>query len=177
MEQELTYIPYTSQEYFAINLKGERLLFTKFGNKAIYSRGVGCSWKYEDGQEPINESHLRASFVDYALVDNLDCFIGTAKFRGKEIKYDKRNHCWVYLNNHPVNFHTPSECNTPAEEEDTEQVKELLETTERTIVAATQKLSLRRPSRPPTPQTGSVFGQTQPATALPGSFPTTKGKG
>jgi hypothetical protein len=30
---------------------------------------------------------------------------------------------------------------------------------------------------PPTPQTGSVFGQTKPTTALPGSFPVTVGKG
>jgi hypothetical protein len=49
--------------------------------------------------------------------------------------------------------------------------------TKRTIVAATQKLSLGRPSRPPTPQTGLVFGQTKPTTALPGSFPTTTRKG
>jgi len=28
-----------------------------------------------------------------------------------------------------------------------------------------------------TPQTGSVFGQTKPTTALPGSFPVTAGKG
>jgi hypothetical protein len=88
-----------------------------------------------------------------------------------------RNHRWIYLNNCPVNFHTPSERHTPAEEEDTVQVKELLETTEQTIVAATQKLSLGRTSHPPTPQTGPIFGQTRPAAALPGSFPITKGKG
>jgi hypothetical protein len=117
-------------------------------------------WKYEDGQETVDESHLKASFVDYALVNNLDCFTETAEFRGKEIKYDMRNHHWIYLNHCLVNFHTPSEHHTPAEEEDTKQVKELLETTKRTIVAATQKLSLGRPSRPPTLQTGSVFGQT-----------------
>ena len=49
--------------------------------------------------------------------------------------------------------------------------------TEHTIVTATQKLSLRRSSRPQTPQTGSVFGQTKPASALPGSFPITTRKG
>jgi hypothetical protein len=87
-------------------------------------------WKYEDSQETIDESHLRASFVDYTLVDNLDCFTGTAGFREKEIKYDTRNYCWLYLNNRPVNFHTPSECHTPVEEEDTIQVEELLEITE-----------------------------------------------
>jgi hypothetical protein len=134
-------------------------------------------WKYEDGRETVEETHFKASFVDYRLVDNLDYHTETAEFWGKEIKYDKKNHCWTYLNNRPVNFHTPSERNMPAEEEDTVQVEELLETTERTIVAATQKLSLGRPSRPPTPQTGSVFGQTKPASALPGSFPTTTGKG
>jgi hypothetical protein len=111
-------------------------------------------WKYEDGRETVEEAHLRASFVNYGLVDNLDYHTGTAKFWGKEIKYDKKNHRWTYLNNCPVNFHTPSKRNTPAEEEDTIQVEELLEMTEHTIVATTQKLSLRRPSRPPTPQAG-----------------------
>jgi len=174
--QELTHLPYTSKESFATNVRGDRILFAKFGSEAIYSRGVGHSWKYEDGRETVEETHFKASFVDYGLVSNLDYLTGTAEFRGKEIKYDKRNNRWLYLNNRPVNFQTPSQSNTPAEEEDTVRVEELLETTERTIVAATQKLSLGRPSRPPTPQTSSVFGQTRPAAALPGSFPTTKGK-
>jgi len=99
-------------------------------------------WKLEEDREIIREELFKASFVDYKLVDNLDHLTGTAEFRGKEIKYDKKNNRWVYLNNRPVNFHTPSECNTLAEEEDTVQVEELLETTKRTIVAATQKLSL-----------------------------------
>jgi hypothetical protein len=144
----------------------------------MYLRGVGHTWKYEDGRETVEESHFKASFVNYGLVDNLDYHTGTAEFQGKEVKYDRKNHRWTYLNNCPVNFHTPSERNTPAEEEDTVQVEELLEMTERTIVTATQKLSLRRPSHPPTPQTGSVFGQTKPTSALPGSFPiiTRKGK-
>jgi hypothetical protein len=64
-----------------------------------------------------------------------------------------------------------------AEEEDTIQVKELLEMTERAIVTATQKLSLRQPSFPLTPQTSSVFGQTKPASALPDSFPIAAAKG
>jgi hypothetical protein len=174
-EQEATHIPYTSKESFATNIRGEQILFVKFGSEAIYSRGVGHTWKYEDGRDTIEESHFKASFVDYGLVDNLDYLTGTAEFRGKEIKYDKKSNCWVYLNNRPVNFNT-SERNTPAEEEDTVQVEELLELTERTIVAATQKLSIGRPSRPPMPQTGPIFGQARPVTALPGSFPITKGK-
>jgi len=176
-ESETHHLPYTTKKSFAANIQGERILFAKFGSKAIYSRGVGHTWKFEDGRETVEEAHFKASFVNYGLVDNLDYHTETAEFRGKEIKYNKRNHCWTYLNNHPVNFHTSSECNTPAEEEDTVQVEELLETTKRTIVATTQKLSLGRPSRPPTPQTGSVFGQTKPASALPGSFPTTTRKG
>jgi len=134
-------------------------------------------WKFEDGRETVKEAHFKASFVDYGLVNNLNYHTGTAEFQGKEIKYDKRNHCWTYLNNRPVNFHTPSECSTLAEEEDTIQVKELLETTEHTIIATIQKLSLGRPSCPLTLQTGSVFGQTKPTSALPGSFPTTTRKG
>jgi hypothetical protein len=135
-------LAYTTKESFATNIKYEQILFARFGNEAIYSRGVGHTWKFEEDREIVGEAIFKATFVNYRLVDNLDYLTGTAKFQGKEIKYDKRNNCWVYLNNHSVNFHTPSEHNTPAEEEDTVQVEELLETTERTIVAATQKLSL-----------------------------------
>jgi len=159
------------------NIQGERILFVKFGSEAIYSRGVGHMWKYEDGREIVEESHFKAFFVDYGLVNNLDYHTGTAEFQGKEVKYNRKNHHWTYLNNHLVNFHTPSECNTLAEEEDTIQVEELLETTEQTIVATTQKLSLGRPSCPPTLQTSLVFGQTKPASALSGSFPIITGKG
>jgi hypothetical protein len=79
-EREITHVPYTSQEFFVTNVKGDRFLFAKFGTKAIYLRGVGHTWKYKDGRETIDKSHLRASFVDYALVDNLDCFTETAEF-------------------------------------------------------------------------------------------------
>jgi hypothetical protein len=176
-EPETHHLLYTTKESFAANIRGEWILFAKFGSEAIYSRGVGHTWKFEDGRETVEEVHFKASFVDYGLVNNLDYHTGTAEFQGKEIKYNKKNHCWTYLNNHPVNFHTSSERNMPAEEEDTIQVEELLETTKRTIVAATQKLSLGRPSRPQTLQTGSVFGQTKPTSALPGSFSTTTRKG
>jgi hypothetical protein len=158
------------------NVWGKQILFARFGNEAIYSRGVGHLWKFEEDREIVGEELFKATFIDYKLVDNLEYLTGTAEFWGKEIRYNKRNNCWVYLNNHTVNFHTPSKCNTLAEEEDTIQVEELLETTERTIVAATQKLSLRRPSRPQTPQASSVFGQTKPTSTLPGSFPSAKGK-
>ena len=137
-EPETRHLPYTSTESFATNIQGSRILFAKFGSEAIYSQGVGHTWKYEDGRETVEETHFKAFFIDldHKLVDNLDYHTGTAEFQGKEIKYDRKNHRWTYLNNRPVNFHT-SEHNTPAEEEDTVQVEELLETTEQTIIAAT----------------------------------------
>jgi len=129
-EPETHHLPYTITESFAANIQGSRILFAKFGSEAIYLQGVGHTCKYEDGREIVEESYFKASFVDYGLVDNLDYHTGTAKFRGKEIKYDRKNHRWTYLNNYPVNFNTPSEHNTLAEEEDMVQVEELLETTE-----------------------------------------------
>ena len=140
-EPETHHLPYTSTESFATNIQGSRILFAKFGSEAIYSRGVGHTWKYEDGRDTVEEAHFQVSFIDHELVDKLNYHTGTAEFRGKEVKYDRKNHRWTYLNNCPVNFQT-SERNTPAEEEDTIRVEELLETTERTIIAATQKLSL-----------------------------------
>jgi hypothetical protein len=62
--------------------------------------------------------------------------MGTAKFWGKEIKYNKRNNHWIYLNNCMVNFNT-GENNTPAEEEDTASVEELLQTTKQALIATT----------------------------------------
>jgi hypothetical protein len=90
-EQETTHLPYTSRDSFATNIQGERIIFLKFGSEAIYLREVGHLWKYKDGREIVEESHFRASFVDYRLVDNLDYHTRTAEFCGKEIKYDKRN--------------------------------------------------------------------------------------
>jgi hypothetical protein len=129
-EQETHYLAYTTKESFATNIKGEQILFARFGNEAIYSQGVGHMWKFEEDREIVGEALFKATFVDYGLVDNLDYLTGIAEFQGKEIKYDRRNNHWVYLNNCPVNFHTLSERNTLAEEEDTIQVKELLEMTE-----------------------------------------------
>jgi len=141
-EPETCHLTFTTKESFATNIRGEQILFANFGSKAIYSRGVEHSWKFEEDQEIVREETFKAAFVDYKLVKNLDHLAGIAEFQGKEIKYDKKNNCWVYLNNRTANFHTPSERNTLAEEEDTVQVKELLETTEHTIIATTQKLSL-----------------------------------
>jgi hypothetical protein len=110
-EQEVNHLPYMIKESFVTNIRGERILFAKFRSEAIYSKGVGHLWRYEDGRETVEESHFRASFVDYGLVNNLNYQTGTTEFRERKIKYDKENHCWLYLNNHLVNFHT-SECVT-----------------------------------------------------------------
>ena len=40
-EPETHYLTFTTKESFATNIRGEQILFAKFGNKAIYSRGVG----------------------------------------------------------------------------------------------------------------------------------------
>ena len=82
---------YTTKESFATNVRGERILFAKFRSEAIYSRGVGHSWKFKEDREIVGEEIFKAAFVNYKLVDNLDDLTGTAEFRGKEIKYDKRN--------------------------------------------------------------------------------------
>ena len=175
-EPETHHLPYTTRESFAANIWRERILFARFGNEAIYLREVGHTWKFKEDREIVEKAHFKATFVDYGLVNNLDYHTETAEFQGKEIKYNKKNNHWVYLNNCPVNFHTSSERNMLAEE-DTIQVEELLEMTKRTIITATQKLSLRWLSCPPTPQTSSVFGQTKPASALPDSFPIAAAKG
>ena len=92
-EPETRHLPYTTKESFAANIREDRILFVKFGSEAIYSRGVGHTWKYEDGRETVKESHFKASFVDYRLVDNLDYHTEIAKFRGKKVKYDRKNYC------------------------------------------------------------------------------------
>ena len=89
-EAEIKHLPFTSKDSFATNSQGERLLFASFGTEAIYSRGVGRSWRFQDDNEIVDESHLQATFVDYGEVENLNVFLGTATFRNKEIKYDKK---------------------------------------------------------------------------------------
>jgi hypothetical protein len=89
-EPETHHLPYTTKESFTANIRGERILFAKFGSEAIYSRGVGHTWKFKDGRETVEEAHFKASFVDYGLVDNLDYHTGTAEFRGKELNTIKR---------------------------------------------------------------------------------------
>jgi len=79
-EPETRHLLYTSTESFATNIQGSRILFAKFGSEAIYSRGVGHTWKYEDGRETVEETHFKASFIDHELVDKLDYHKGTAKF-------------------------------------------------------------------------------------------------
>jgi hypothetical protein len=59
----------------------------------IYSRGVGHLWKFKEDQEIVREETFKATFINYKLVKNLDHLTGTAKFQGKEIKYNKKgNH-------------------------------------------------------------------------------------
>jgi hypothetical protein len=69
-----------TRESFAANIRGERILFAKFGNEAIYSRGVGHTWKFEEDREIVEDKHFKATFIDYELVDNLNYLAGTAEF-------------------------------------------------------------------------------------------------
>ena len=79
-EQETHHLAYTTKESFATNIKGEQILFARFRNEAIYSRGVAHTWKFEEDREIVNEAHFKATFVNYGLVNNLDYLTGTAEF-------------------------------------------------------------------------------------------------
>jgi hypothetical protein len=35
-ETERTYLPYTTRDSFATNIRGDQILFARFGNEAIY---------------------------------------------------------------------------------------------------------------------------------------------
>jgi hypothetical protein len=79
-EQETHHLLYTTEESFVANIRGDQILFVRFGKEAIYSREVGHMWKFEEDREIVNEAHFKATFVDYRLVNNLDYITGIAEF-------------------------------------------------------------------------------------------------
>jgi len=114
------------------------------GDTPIWSTGPTHPWHYLDDNDQLSDEVLTAKFLDKEYIDNLQPLKGTGQYQGKEVKYSKDQNCWIYLNNQTVHIHGTSTSETPESlaDDNTAQVKELLERMETTITAAIQKLQV-----------------------------------
>ena len=156
-EEEHCHVNFT--EAFAVFHKGERFVFACWLHKPIWTRGPGLPWYYADDNEEISDAALRAGFPNGTLIDLLDVKKGTGSFQDKAVRWNPEKHIWVYLNNRTVHFNDTSASQTPAEDDDTAKVEELLEQTRTRLTLAAQKLS----SRASTPQESPVSRGKSPA--------------
>src|SRR5712691_7750491 len=199
--EELDHLSVLFEDHFAANVDGHRILFARWGKDSLYSQGRAHSWRSLDDNTPVYPEIIRKGFPNEEFLERIDIYQGTGTYQRKEIKWDKNRVQWSYLNNRTVHFNNSltssiSSPESPAEDDDTARVEEILQRTETTVTSAIQKLRTPSnpssrpgtpPSRPKTPirspslQTSSVPRTTQststsrPAGSLP-TPPVSKGK-
>src|SRR5260221_5271703 len=201
--EELQHSSVLFEEIFAANVEGKRILFARWETNSLYSQGVRHSWYSLDDNSRFGTAVLQKGFPHYEDLQTLDVYEGTGTYQGKAIQWDRNRYQWSYLNNRMVHFNnletssaSHSSPESPAEEDDTARVEEILQRTETTVASAIQKLKTpsnpsSRPgtplSRPKTPagssflQTSSISRTTQSTSTVQptGSLPTppmSKGK-
>src|SRR5260221_2927949 len=192
--EELDHLSVLFEDHFAANVDGHRILFARWGTDSLYSQGRAHSWRSLDDNTPVYPEILQKAFPNEEHLQRIDVYKGTGTYQGKEIKWDKNHIQWSYLNNRMVHFNNSSTSSvsspeSPAEDDDTARVEEILQRTETTVTSAIQKL--RTPSnpsshpgtplsRPKTPagssflQTSSISRTTQSTSTVQptGSLPT-----
>jgi hypothetical protein len=115
------------------------------------------SWPYIQTGEKVAKDDIINWFPNHKQIKDLNFFTGTAKFKNKSIYLLLSTYKWKYLNNQTVYFNgsQASEEEYPEtsesendSESDTTKVNKLLQSTERAITSAADKLA----SLPSTPQ-------------------------
>jgi len=142
-EQDHLYCLFSN--YFATHTSGSRIIFANWNRQAVYSWGVGCSWKFLSNNVTLNEEDLQSDYTNLEHIQNFDLCKGTATFLEKNIKWDNSSDSWKYLNNQVVNFESTSKLQSSEEQskpegDDTAKVEEILERTETTVATTIQKL-------------------------------------
>jgi hypothetical protein len=148
-------IPICFFEPFAANKLGTRTLFALFQDQIVSKQHN--SWDYVSTGEKVTKDDIIQWFTNYEQIEDLNFFTGTAKFKDKSIYLSLSTHMWKYLNNRTVHFNgsqaseeeypeaSKSENNS---ESDTTKVNKLLQSAEKAITSAMDKLA----SLPSTPQ-------------------------
>lgn len=166
-EQDHCYASFT--DWFVTLYQTERVIFALWDNRIFYSHGHGRSWRSNNDSKVIDPKEFIASFPHQDKLTNLDPHKGTALFDGKQLKWNKKGQHWTYNNNFSVDFDKETHSSAdytpePEEDNDTAKVAELLQRTEHTVTAATEKLQqLRQPaSRSDSPARRLTSRETSP---------------
>jgi hypothetical protein len=152
---EKTRIPICFFKTFATNKLGTQTLFALFQDQVVSKQHN--SWQYISTGEKVTKDDIVNWFPNHEQIEDLNFFTGTAKFKDKSIYLSLTTHMWKYLNNQMVHFNgsQASEKDHPEtsesennSEDDTTEVNKLLQSVERAITSAADKLA----SLPSTPQ-------------------------
>jgi hypothetical protein len=144
------------------------------------------SWTYASTGDKVTKDEIVGWFPNYEQIEDLNFFTGTTKFEDKSIYLSLSTHMWKYLNNQTVHFngsqaseeeHPETSESENNSENDTVEVNKLLQSTERAITSAADKLA-SLPSTPQ-PQTSSLSRISRPHSPAEQQVPTppvSKGK-
>ena len=153
-EEEQLHTPLCFTEVFAAYKFGTRTLFALFDRTPVWTEQPNTSWRYSHDNSKVTQGHVLTWFPHYEELTALDPYRGVASFQDKAVywHYDQKtwkylNHCTVHFNRSEASETEPaqqeeSEEGSSEEENDTLQVDALLESAERSISSALQKVTL-----------------------------------
>ena len=152
-EEEQLYTPLCFTEAFAAYRFGTRTLFALFDGTPVWTEQPNAGWRYFHDNSEVTQGRVFAWFPHYEELTALDPYKGVTSFKDKAVYWHYDQKVWKYLNNCTVHFNgseaseiesVPQEESEEgsSEENDTLQVDALLESAERSISSALQKVTL-----------------------------------
>jgi hypothetical protein len=170
-DDKKTRIPICFTETFAASKLGTRTLFALFQDQVVSKQHN--SWQYISTGEKVTKDDIVSWFPNHEQIEDLNFFTGTAKFENKSIYLSLSTHMWKYLNNWTVHFngsqtsekdHPETSKSENDSEDDTAEVNKLLQSVEKAITSAADKLaSLPSTLQPQTSLLPRVFRPHSPA--------------
>ena len=150
-EEEQLHTPLCFTEVFAAYRFGTRTLFALFDSTPVWTEQPNTGWRYSHDNSKVTQGCILVWFPYYEELTALDPYRGVASFQDKVVYWHYNQKAWKYLNHRTVHFNgseaseaEPQEESEEgsSEENDTLQVDALLESTERSISSALQKVTL-----------------------------------
>ena len=152
-EEEQLHTPLCFTEVFAAYKFGTRTLFALFDDTPVWTGQPNVGWRYSHDNSEVTQGRVFAWFPHFEELTALDPYRGVASFQDKAVYWHYDQKVWKYLNHCTVHFNGSEASETEpvpqeeseegsSEENDTLRVDALLESAERSISSALQKVTL-----------------------------------
>src|SRR5258708_7198200 len=148
--EELKKLPFDFKDPFCLPPDQEDArptFYATWFEQDVYTKDLDKTWKFDlslenlDDEPVITSDDWERHYPGFKYLERVNYHLLAGYYDTKQVRWSPRQSCWIYKNNHPVEF--------PQEREPSSDKGEVSRLLERTTTTVTQTLARLTPERTP----------------------------